>query len=76
MHRHHRFCPGEDASGRQCNPREGFRRHLLAYLLVNTLLIAINLLTHPEHLWFHWPLLGWGIGLALHFFSIRRLDPG
>ena len=48
---------------------EALRRfyvHLTAYVLVNLLLCTINLLTSPDSLWFYWPLLGWGIAVALH----------
>ena len=44
----------------------GFYRHLAAYVAVNLLLLAINLVTAPDKLWFYWPLLGWGIGLSAH----------
>ncbi len=44
----------------------GFRIHFFAYVLVNALLIAINLLLTPHTLWFYWPLLGWGIGIVAH----------
>ena len=44
----------------------GFRIHLAAYVLVNALLIAINLIFTPNTLWFYWPLLGWGIGILAH----------
>ena len=44
----------------------GFYRHLAAYVTVNLFLLALNLLTAPDQLWFYWPLLGWGIGLAAH----------
>jgi hypothetical protein len=43
-----------------------FRIHLAAYAAVNLLLIAINLLTTPQHLWFIWPLAGWGLGIIAH----------
>ena len=46
--------------------RLGFYVHLTAYLAVSALLIAINLLTSTQRLWFVWPLLGWGIGIAAH----------
>jgi hypothetical protein len=49
--------------------RAGFFSHLWAYLGVQIFLIAINLLTSPQHLWFVFPLLGWGLGL---FFSARH----
>ena len=44
----------------------GFYVHLTVYVLINLLLCAINLLTSPDSLWFYWPLLGWGIAVALH----------
>jgi hypothetical protein len=44
----------------------GFQIHFAAYVAVNILLIAVNLLTTPNHLWFYWPLFGWGIGIIAH----------
>jgi hypothetical protein len=44
----------------------GFKIHFAAYVLVNLVLIAVNLLTTPDKLWFYWPLIGWGIGIAAH----------
>jgi hypothetical protein len=44
----------------------GFRSHVLAYAVVNAGLVAINLISTPDHLWFYWPMIGWGIGLAAH----------
>ena len=40
--------------------------HFTAYVLVNLVLIAVNLLTTPDTLWFYWPLIGWGIGIIAH----------
>src|SRR4051794_38383519 len=37
-----------------------FYIHLTAYAVVNASLVAINLATSPGHLWFKWPVLGWG----------------
>jgi hypothetical protein len=51
---------------RRADAKIGFRIHLLVYLLVNAGLLAINLLTTPGQLWFFWPMIGWGIGLAAH----------
>ena len=44
----------------------GLYIHATVYLAVNVLLITINLSTASGHLWFRWPLLGWGIGLLAH----------
>jgi hypothetical protein len=43
-----------------------FRIHLTVYALVNALLIGINLGTSTKHLWFKWPLIGWGVGILAH----------
>ena len=43
-----------------------FFLHLAVYVVVNVLLVVVNLLTVPEHLWFYWPMLGWGIGVIAH----------
>ena len=48
----------------------GFYIHMLAFILVNVLLVAVNLSTTPQYLWFLWPLLGWGIGLFSHWFAV------
>ncbi|WP_313805174.1 2TM domain-containing protein [Flavobacterium sp.] len=52
-----------------------FYSHLLSYVVVNLFLMAINLLTSPEHLWFFWPMLGWGIGVTVHAISVFNLMP-
>ena len=48
----------------------GFYMHLAVYIGVNILLIIINLITSPQHIWFIWPLFGWGIGVFFHGMSI------
>jgi uncharacterized membrane protein len=54
----------------------GFYIHLTAYVAVNTLLVAINLATSAEHLWFKWPLLGWGVGVLVHAIVTFALTKG
>ncbi|MCZ7595778.1 MAG: 2TM domain-containing protein [Hyphomicrobium sp.] len=49
----------------------GFFFHFSAYVLVNLILIAVNLLTTPNQLWFYWPLLGWGIGILAHGLAVK-----
>ncbi len=43
-----------------------FYRHLTIYAVVNTGLVAINLLSSSGRLWFFWPMGGWGLGLLVH----------
>jgi len=44
----------------------GFFVHAAVYAAVMVLLVAINLLTSPGTIWFIWPLIGWGLAVALH----------
>lgn len=48
-----------------------FLIHLAAYVAVNAVMAAVNLMQTPAEgepleLWFQWPLLGWGIGVVAH----------
>lgn len=47
---------------------QGYYIHLLVYVVVNTGLFLINLITRGDDggWWFYWPLVGWGIGLGVH----------
>ncbi|HEX9151400.1 MAG TPA: 2TM domain-containing protein [Flavobacterium sp.] len=54
---------------------KGFYGNLVAYIVVNIGLVAINLLTSPEHLWFYWPMLGWGIGVVFHGMKVFNYMP-
>ena len=47
-----------------------FRIHLINYIVINTLLVIINLTLTPEHIWFIWPLFGWGIGIIVHALNV------
>ena len=52
---------------------KGFYKHLAIYTIVNTILLVINLVNSSDQLWFYWPLLGWGIGLASHGLKVFNL---
>lgn len=43
-----------------------FLMHLVAYVVVNCLLIGIWALTGQGYFWPAWILLGWGIGIVLN----------
>ena len=48
-----------------------FRDNLRWYVAVNLLLLAIWALTGAGHPWFVWPLLGWGIGVAVQALALH-----
>lgn len=45
---------------------KSFYGNLISYCIIIPFLIIVNLMTSPEDLWFIFPMLGWGIGLAAH----------
>jgi sensor histidine kinase YesM len=49
---------------------KSFYGNLISYCIVIPFLIIVNLMTSPDDIWFYWPMLGWGIGLAAHGMSI------
>jgi len=53
-----------------------FYVHLAVYVVVNALLVLVNITTTPEHLWFPWPLIGWGIGLFFHGMGVFFFSEG
>ena len=52
----------------------GFYIHLVFYVIVNAGLFLIDMLASGGT-WFYWPLLGWGIGLAVHAVSVFARGP-
>ena len=50
--------------------KKAFYQHLMSYAIINLFLIALNLLTSPSALWFVFPLMGWGVGLAFHYVDV------
>ena len=55
--------------------RRGLQAHVLAYVLVNTLLVVVWALTGAPFFWPVLPLLGWGIGLAFHVWGYLNPEP-
>jgi 2TM domain len=47
--------------------RRGFLLHAAIYVVVQATLITINLVAASEFIWFPFPLVGWGVGLTMHY---------
>lgn len=47
-----------------------FKRHLLAYVLVNAVLTGVNVATGVPW-WAFWPLVIWGLAVMIHFLVHR-----
>ncbi|ANH37472.1 hypothetical protein I601_1030 [Nocardioides dokdonensis FR1436] len=55
----------------QLKKRRDFQTHVLVYILVNTLLVAIWAMSSPEA--FFWPvfvILGWGIPVVINWWDV------
>ena len=55
----------EARARRRVGRKIGFYTHALVFVLVNLGLFAINAATGDPH-WARFPLMGWGLGLAIH----------
>lgn len=60
---------------KRVNDKKGFYIHFGVYLVVGIFLFALNMITSRGTLWFHFPVLSWGIGVAIHYITIFGL-PG
>ncbi len=52
---------------------KGFYSHLAVYILVITVMAATNLYMGTDNLWFIWPMLGWGLGVASHGLAVFEI---
>ena len=55
--------------------KRDFERHLLVYVLVNTLLIVVWAASGAGYFWPIWVLAGWGVGLAIHAWTTYGQRP-
>jgi hypothetical protein len=53
----------------------GFYIHFVAFALVMVVLFLVNLLATPDVWWVQWPLLGWGIGVVVHYIAVFSSMP-
>ncbi|HEX6580932.1 MAG TPA: 2TM domain-containing protein [Actinomycetota bacterium] len=52
------------------NKKLEFWTHLLAYVLINGVIVAIWAMTGADFFWPAFPIAGWGIGLAFHAWDV------
>jgi hypothetical protein len=58
------------AAKQQVEEEKKFYIHLGTYIIMNIFFVILNLVTSPNHLWFYWPMLGWGLGLAFNALKV------
>jgi 2TM domain-containing protein len=64
-----------DEAYRSLKKRRDFFGHLVAYVLVNALLIGIWLVSGAGFFWPIFVLLGWGIGLGMNAWDVYGRRP-
>ncbi|MHC5744476.1 MAG: 2TM domain-containing protein [Nostoc sp.] len=52
--------------------RRAFWTHFVSFLAVNLFLILLNLIISPSYFWAIFPVLGWGLGLFFHWWSVYQ----
>lgn len=52
--------------------RRAFWSNFVSFLAVNLFLILLNLITSPSYFWAIFPVLGWGLGLFFHWWSVYQ----
>ncbi len=62
--------PKYEAARKRVKALKGFYTNLFIYIVVNIFLIIINLVMSPNHLWFYWVLIGWGVGIVIQAISV------
>jgi hypothetical protein len=47
--------------------KKGFYIHFGIFAIISLFLLIINLLTHPSDLWFYYPVVSWGVAVAVQY---------
>ena len=61
----------DDVLWKIAKKRASFKWSLTSYIIVNTFLVGVWYFTSGRYSYFWpiWPMLGWGIGVAMHYFD-------
>jgi adenylate cyclase len=66
---------GHQAALKRIRAKRAFGVHATVYVAVNLLLAAVWALTGRRYFWPIWPILGWGVGLLAHYWTVFLLRP-
>lgn len=50
--------------------KKEFYQHLISYLVMGVFFYILNMMTSSGSSWWYWPMMGWGIGIAMHYFQV------
>ncbi len=60
---------------KRLNDKHSLMAHVLAYVMVNLLLVAVWYATGAGFFWPVFPLFGWGIGVIFHAWDVLWPEP-
>jgi hypothetical protein len=66
----------ERLARKRAGAKLGWYTHAAVYVVVNLFLFALSPYGFGHRVWSVYPLLGWGLGLALHGISVFLLGAG
>ena len=63
-----------DIAKKRVEEKKKFYQHLSTYVVMSIFFYMINYFSNinsgSDRWWFYWPMLGWGLGLALHYVNL------
>lgn len=65
----------EEAAMRYVGKLKGFYSHATIYGVFAVAMIVLNLMASPGRFWAVWPIMGWGIAVAMHAMSVFNFSP-
>lgn len=59
---------------RRAREKGSFLGHIIIFIFVNLGIFIYNAIQSWGDWWFQWVILGWGIGIVVHFLSVYLFD--
>lgn len=56
-------------AAKRVKQKKGFYIHLSVFISVGIFFFTMNMVTDPYDTWFFFPLMPWGVGLLIHYFT-------
>ena len=66
----------ERLAHKRAGAKLGWYFHFAVYLVVNSFMFALSYFGFRERAWSMYPVLGWGLGVALHGLSVFLIGQG
>jgi hypothetical protein len=67
--------PRREAAISRLKAKRDFTTNLVSYAVINAMLIGIWAVTGAGYFWPIWVILGWGIGIAMHAWTVFGRKP-